>query len=144
MPPFASLVLYRKTSWLQDQKHYWRVGNVVNFAALFFEVARRQPGNPAVTEGDIVWTYGGLAERVGHIACSLRENGCNHGDRVVLWMENCAEILELMLACWTAGLCIVPVNARLHPREVAHIVTNSGARLLMTRGAPRIKKQVIR
>jgi long-chain acyl-CoA synthetase len=105
---------------------------VVNFAALFFEVARRQPGHPAVTDGDLVWTYGGLAERVGRIACSLREDGCNHGDRVVLWMENCAEMLELMLACWTAGLCIVPVNARLHPREVAHIVTNSGARLLMT------------
>jgi acyl-CoA synthetase (AMP-forming)/AMP-acid ligase II len=105
---------------------------VVNFAALFFEVARRQPGSPAVTEGDFVWTYGGLAERVGRIACSLRENGCNHGDRVVLWMENCAEMLEFMLACWTAGLCIVPVNARLHPREVAHIVGNSGARLVLT------------
>jgi long-chain acyl-CoA synthetase len=105
---------------------------VVNFAALFFAVARRQPGHPAVTEGDLVWTYGGLAERVGRIASSLREDGFNHGDRVVLWMENCAEMLELMLACWTAGLCIVPVNARLHPREVAHIVTNSGARLLIT------------
>jgi long-chain acyl-CoA synthetase len=105
---------------------------VVNFAALFFAVARRQPGHPAVTEGDLVWTYAGLADRVGRIASSLRENDFNHGDRVVLWMENCAEMLELMLACWTAGLCIVPVNARLHPREVAHIVTNSGARLLIT------------
>lgn len=105
---------------------------MVNFAALFFEVARRQPGNPAVTDNDNVWTYGGMAERVGRIACSLRESGCNHGDRVVLWMENCAEMLELMLACWTAGLCIVPVNNRLHPREIAHIIGNSGARLVMT------------
>jgi long-chain acyl-CoA synthetase len=105
---------------------------VVNFAALFFDVARKQPGHPAVTEGDILWTYGGLAERVGRIANSLRNSGCDHGDRVVLWMENCAEMLELMLACWTAGICVVPVNARLHPREVAHIVGNSGARLLMT------------
>ena len=117
-------------------KSYSRVGSVVNFAALFFEVAWRQPGTPAVTEGDIAWTYGDLVERVGRIACSLREDGCNHGDRVVLWMENCAEMLELMLACWTAGLCIVPVNARLHPREVAHIITNSGARLLLTTPGP--------
>jgi acyl-CoA synthetase (AMP-forming)/AMP-acid ligase II len=105
---------------------------VVNFAALFFEVARRQPGYPAVTDGSIMWTYGDLAQRVGRIACSLRESGFNHGDRVVLWMENCAEMLEFMLACWTSGLCVVPVNARLHPREVAHIVSNSGARLVMT------------
>jgi long-chain acyl-CoA synthetase len=105
---------------------------VVNFAALFFEVARRQPGYPAVTDGGIMWTYGDLAQRVGRIACSLRESGFNYGDRVVLWMENCAEMLEFMLACWTSGLCVVPVNARLHPREVAHIVSNSGARLVMT------------
>jgi acyl-CoA synthetase (AMP-forming)/AMP-acid ligase II len=105
---------------------------VVNFAALFFEVARRQPNHPAVTDGEIVWTYGVMADRVGRIACSLRENGCSRGDRVVLWMENCAEMLEIMLACWTAGLCIVPVNNRLHPREIAHIIGNSGARLVMT------------
>ncbi|MEA2881061.1 MAG: fatty-acyl-CoA synthase [Bradyrhizobium sp.] len=105
---------------------------MVNLAALFFEVARRQPNHPAVTDGETVWTYGVMADRVGRIASSLRENGCGHGDRVVLWMENCAEMLEIMLACWTAGLCIVPVNNRLHPREIAHIIGNSRARLVMT------------
>ena len=75
-----------------------------------------------------LWWLGGT--RRPHRLFTSR-SGCNHGDRVVLWMENCAEMLELMLACWTAGLCVVPVNARLHPREVAHIVTIL-ARLLMT------------
>jgi len=46
-------------------------------------------------------------------------------------MENCAEFLELIFACWTAGLCAVPVNARLHVREVEHIARDSGARLLV-------------
>jgi long-chain acyl-CoA synthetase len=105
---------------------------LVNFAALFFEVARRQPGLPAVTDGETVWTYGVMADRVSRIACSLAERGCSHGDRVVLWMENCAEMLEVMLACWTTGLCIVPVNNRLHPREIAHIIGDSGARLVIT------------
>jgi acyl-CoA synthetase (AMP-forming)/AMP-acid ligase II len=36
-----------------------------------------------------------------------------------------------MFACWTAGLCAVPVNARLHPREVEHIAQDSRARLLV-------------
>jgi len=105
---------------------------LVNFAALFFEIARRQPGLPAVTDGETVWTYGVMADRVSRIACSLAERGCSHGDRVVLWMENCAEMLEVMLACWTTGLCIVPVNNRLHPREIAHIIGDSGARLVIT------------
>ena len=46
-------------------------------------------------------------------------------------MENCAEFLEVLFACWAAGLCAVPVNARLHPDEVAHIARDSGARLLV-------------
>jgi long-chain acyl-CoA synthetase len=49
----------------------------------------------------------------------------------MLCMENCAEFLEMLFACWGAGLCAVPVNARLHPDEVAHIVGDSGARLLV-------------
>jgi acyl-CoA synthetase (AMP-forming)/AMP-acid ligase II len=49
----------------------------------------------------------------------------------MLCMENCAEFLEMLFACWAAGLCAVPVNARLHPDEVAHIGGDSGARLLI-------------
>src|SRR5262249_40701365 len=72
-----------------------------------------------------------LLDRVGRLAGGLR--GCNlqRGDRVMLCMENCAEFLETMFACWTAGLCAVPINARLHPREVEHIANDSGARLLV-------------
>ena len=46
-------------------------------------------------------------------------------------MENCAEFLEMLFACWAAGLCAVPVNARLHTEEVAHIAADSRARLLV-------------
>src|SRR5207248_4613247 len=60
--------------------------------------------------------------------CAL---GLTHGDRVILSLENCGEFVELMFGCWTAGLCAVPANARLHPREVEYIAENSGARLLV-------------
>src|SRR4029077_9685110 len=39
--------------------------------------------------------------------------------------------LEMLFACWTAGLCAVPVNARLHVEEIAHIAGDSRARLLV-------------
>lgn len=105
---------------------------MTNISGLFFDVVRRQPQRLAVTDGAIVRSYDELAGRVGRIASSLGQSGLARGDRVVLWMENCAEVLECMLACWTAGLCVVPVNAKLHPREVAHIITNSGAGLVVT------------
>ena len=44
-------------------------------------------------------------------------------------MSNCVESIEVMYAIWHAGLCAVPMNAKLHAREFAFILENSGARL---------------
>jgi long-chain acyl-CoA synthetase len=103
----------------------------VNLAALLFDVARRQPEARAVTDDVHAWTYREFAWRISRLAASLAGRGMQPGDRIVLCMENCAEFLEMMFACWTAGLCAVPVNARLHVREVEHIVRNCDARLLV-------------
>src|SRR5439155_6418835 len=96
-----------------------------------FDVARRQPAAPAVSDSLHAWSYREFAHRVSRLAGGLVARGLQPGARVMLCMENCAEFLELMFACWTAGLCAVPVNARLHPREVEHIAQDSGARLLV-------------
>src|SRR5258708_18050190 len=103
----------------------------MNLAALLFDVARRLPERPAVSDERHVWTYRELAERVARLAGGLRARGLQPGDRVLLSLENCAEFFELLLGCWASGLCAVPTNARLHPREVEYIADNSGARLLV-------------
>jgi len=41
-------------------------------------------------------------------------------------------VLECLFACWAAGLCAVPVNAKLHVREVAYILSDCGARFIVT------------
>ena len=46
-------------------------------------------------------------------------------------MKNCPQYFESMYAAWHAGLCAVPINAKLHPREFAYILENSGARICM-------------
>jgi long-chain acyl-CoA synthetase len=103
----------------------------VNLAALLFDVARRQPEARAVSDDTDAWTYSEFARRISRLAGGLAVRGLEAGDRVILCMENCAEFLEMMFACWTAGLCAVPVNARLHVREVEHIAGDCGARLLV-------------
>jgi long-chain acyl-CoA synthetase len=104
---------------------------VTNLAALLFDVARRLPDRPAVSDDRSSRTYGELAERVARLAGGLRAQGLAPGDRVLLSLENCGEFVELLFGCWAAGLCAVPANARLHPREVEFIAENSGARLLV-------------
>src|SRR5882762_11969531 len=103
----------------------------MNLAALLFDVARRLPQQPAVTDDRQAWNYGELARRIAGVAGGLRARGLLPGDRVLLCLENCGEFVELMFGCWAAGLCAVPANARLHPREVEYIVANSRARLLV-------------
>jgi len=103
----------------------------MNLAALLFDVARRLPRQPAVSDGRHSWNYGEFAERVARLAGGLRARGLMPGDRVLLALENCGEFFELLFGCWAAGLCAVPANARLHPREVEYIALNSRARLLV-------------
>ena len=104
---------------------------MTNLAALLFDVARRIPDRPAVSDDRSSRTYRELTERVARLAGGLRAQGLAPGDRVLLSLENCGEFFELLFGCWAAGLCAVPANARLHPREVEFIAEDSGARLLV-------------
>src|SRR5437773_10317140 len=103
----------------------------MNLAALLYDVARRLPEQPAVSDDRQSWNYRELARRIGGVAGGLRARGLRPGDRVLLCLDNCGEFFELLFGCWAAGLCAVPANARLHPREVEYIAENCGARLLV-------------
>jgi long-chain acyl-CoA synthetase len=102
--------------------------NIANFLA---RAARVFPEHPAISVGDKVHaTYGNLARRVSAMAHSLRHGlRLQPSERVALFMGNCAEYLELLYTGWHAGLTLVPINAKLHPREVEFTLENSGARL---------------
>ena len=71
---------------------------------------------PAIAKGTTVLrTYNEVAERVSRLAFALTEQfKLEQGDRVALTMVNCPEYLEILYACWHAGLVAVPVNAKLH------------------------------
>ncbi len=99
--------------------------------AVYLERAGRTFGErTAVAVGDKRHSdFAELAGRVAAIAGGLRDLlGLAPGDRLALAMKNCPEFIEILYAAWHAGLCAVPVNAKLHPREIAFILENSGAR----------------
>ena len=83
-------------------------------------------------EGDrAVWSFRELASLSAQIAAGLvLRHGLKPGDRVALVMRNCPAYLALLFACWRAGLICVPVNAKLHAREIAHILDDAGAVLI--------------
>jgi len=98
--------------------------------ALFEGNARLFRDRPAVTDATGTRSYAEFLARASGIGASLRHLGIEKGDRVVLCMDNCGAFLEVLFATWAAGACAVPVNAKLHRREIAHIVTDSGAKII--------------
>jgi long-chain acyl-CoA synthetase len=102
----------------------------MNLAHLLLRNARLQPKAPALAQGKhVVRTYGELAERAARLAAGLRQKlDLQAGDRVAVAMKNCVEYHEVLFACWHAGLVAVPMNAKLHPKEFAYILENSGAK----------------
>jgi long-chain acyl-CoA synthetase len=101
----------------------------VNVAQLLARSAHAYPALPALARGErVTCTYAELAARVSRLAAGLALR-LSPNDRVALVMKNCPQYVELLFACWHAGLCAVPVNAKLHPRELEFILQNSGARL---------------
>lgn len=103
----------------------------MNIAHHLVRVGLARGSRPALARGtQILMDYATLAGRVARLAHSLRHTlGLNPGDRVALAMKNCPEYLEILYACWHAGLVAVPANAKLHQTEFAYILDNSGARL---------------
>jgi acyl-CoA synthetase (AMP-forming)/AMP-acid ligase II len=101
----------------------------MNLASLLQAAAARHPDASAVSQGATSWRYSQFAGRVAATAAFLRRTGARPGDRIGIAMHNSAGFLQLLYACWHAGLCAVPMNAKLHPREFAYILDNAGIRL---------------
>ncbi len=106
----------------------------MNLAALMNRAARSRPENVAVRVGmEEYATYAELGERVARIAGWLRgPAGLQPGDRVGFAMSNCPEFIEMLWACWHAGLAAVPINAKLHVSDFRYIFSDSGARIGFT------------
>lgn len=98
----------------------------MNIAAYLANTAKAFADRPAVSVGDrVLHTYRQLYERVVRLAAGLRAlPGVLPGDRIGLVMSNRPQYVELYYAIWHAGLCAVPINAKLHAKEIAFILDN--------------------
>jgi fatty-acyl-CoA synthase len=77
-------------------------------------------------------TWRALDDRLRRLATGLSARGVVKGDRVAVLMTNRPEFLEAVLAANLLGAIAVPVNFRLAAREVAQLLADSGATVLIT------------
>lgn len=109
----------------------------MNLALWLERAARRWPDAPALLRGETVLaTYDQWQQQVGALAGHLRDDaGLKPGDRAAIFLPNAPEYLTILYACWQIGAAVVPVNFKLHPRELAWIVGDAKASILFTDAA---------
>jgi len=97
----------------------------------FLRYAEQQfPGKTAVVCGEHRFTYAEFAERASRLAGALRDAGVSPGERVGFLSLNCHRLLEAYYGVPAAGAVLLPLNVRLAPAELAHILNDSGAKAL--------------
>jgi acyl-CoA ligase (AMP-forming) (exosortase A-associated) len=87
---------------------------------------------PALLTREGPLDYAGLEGAVGSLAAALGERGLGAGARVASWLPKTRMTSVLPLACARAALVHVPINPLLKRAQVAHILADSGASLLIT------------
>jgi acyl-CoA synthetase (AMP-forming)/AMP-acid ligase II len=92
---------------------------------------------PALVTREGMLDYARLEAKVGALAAALQARGLGRGDRVASWLPKNRLTSLLPLACARAGLIHVPINPLLKRMQVAHILADSGAALLLS-GAARL------
>lgn len=103
----------------------------MNIAIWLEQQALADPARAALFNGrELVGDYGAFYRQVMSIAGALSEIGIKPGDRVAIFMANRPEFLLAKYGIWAAGAVAVPINNKLHAREAAFILDNSGTSLV--------------
>jgi malonyl-CoA/methylmalonyl-CoA synthetase len=86
------------------------------------------PGNdrPALRFGALSLTYGELAGVAGGVATQIRDK-----TRVAVWATPAIETAVAVTGALLAGIPVVPINPKVGPRELEHILSDSAPELIM-------------
>lgn len=99
---------------------------------LVLGTAAAQAERPALRAGQLALNYGELAELVTRTGSGLVQLGLKAGDRVAVYLPKTLETVAGFFGTALAGGVFVPVNPVLKAPQVAHILRDSGARVLIT------------
>ena len=94
--------------------------------------ARRYPDKAALVFFGTVLTYSELLQKAERLAQCLRGLGVEKGERVMLCMQNCPQLVIAHFAILRANAVVVPVNPMNRAEELKHYITDPDARIAIT------------
>ena len=103
----------------------------LSLASNLAEPALRHPGRTAVILGEERVTYGDLWDQARRYAAFFRRAGVRPGDRVAILILNSPDFPRAYYGALAAGAAVVPVHALLTAEEIAYVLSDSGAKVLV-------------
>ena len=94
--------------------------------------ARRYPDKAALIFFGRVVTYAALAAQAERVAAWLHAQGVVKGDRVLLNMQNCPQLVAAHFGILRANAVVVPVNPMNRAEELKHYITDPDVRVAIT------------
>jgi len=102
-----------------------------NIAGFLRASAQRHPDSVCIIAGSRTYTWADIDRAADEFAAGLLQRGLHAGDRVSMLLGNCVEFVIAYYGCARAGLVSVPMNPAYTSPEVAVLLADSGARLLL-------------
>ncbi len=94
--------------------------------------ARRYPDKPALVFFGRAWSYAEVLQQAERLAAFLHGLGVGKGDRVVLNLQNCPQLVIAHFAILRANAVVVPVNPMNRSEELKHYITDPQAKVAIT------------
>jgi acyl-CoA synthetase (AMP-forming)/AMP-acid ligase II len=112
---------------------------IFSVPAMLEQTAARLPEKQAIIQESQGITFAALRERAINTSHVLRDLGVRRGDRVAVCMDKSIDQAVVLLGIMYANAILVPVLPRLKHDNIAHIIRDSGARLIVS-DLPRLKE----
>ncbi len=96
------------------------------------------------------WSYGEVLANAYRFARMLETRGIGHGDKVLIWGENCAEWVVSFFGCLLRGAIVVPIDSIAAPDFAARVAQQVDAKLCVgalhheVPGVPRFELESLR
>jgi long-chain acyl-CoA synthetase len=109
----------------------------VNIADFLRQSARRHPDSVCIIDGSRSYSWLEVDRAAGDLAAGLAARGLHPGDRIALLLGNTYDFVVAYFGAARAGLVTVPLNPAYMSAEVAVLLADSGARMLVVQPSTR-------
>ncbi|WP_435320413.1 AMP-binding protein [Haloarchaeobius sp. TZWSO28] len=105
---------------------------MTNLVTQVAETVSDTPDSAAISFDGNEQTYETFWERTGQFAAALNDQGIGEDDRLAIYLPNLPQFVTAFYGALRAGSIVVPMNPQYKAREISHLLSDSGAKAVVT------------